>query len=116
MSNTYVSVMCYTASGDSRIFAVDATDSTSSYAELVDVITGNSIGDSLQGQTVVKALASCENFLYSPGGIVFVDNQNNVLSAVGAENPEQFQPSWQSVNIPIALNYKVKCLSQASVA
>lgn len=116
MTETYCAVMCYTNTGQSRIFAVDATDSTSSYAELVDVITGNSIGDSLQGQTVVKAMSTCENFLYSPGGVVFVDNQNNVLSAVGAENPEQFQPSWQDVNIPIALNYKVKVLSQASVA
>jgi hypothetical protein len=116
MSNTYTAVMVYTNTGQSRIFAADATDSTSSYVELTDVITGNSVGDSLQGQTVVKAMASCENFLYSPGGVVWVDNQNNVLSAIGAENPEQMQPTWQNVNIPIALNYKVKVLTQASVA
>jgi len=116
MSNSYTAVMCYTNTGQSRIFAVDSTDSTSSYAELTDVITGNSIGDSLQGQVVVKALSTCENFAYSPGGIVFVDNQNNVLSAVGTENPEQIQPSWQNVNIPIELNYKVKVLTQATVA
>jgi hypothetical protein len=116
MTNSYTAVMVYTSSGESRIFAVDSTDSTSSYAELVDVITGNSLGDSLQGQTIIKAMGSCENFAYSPGGVVFVDNQNNVLGAVGVENPEQFQPSWQSVNIPVALNYKCKVLTQASVA
>lgn len=116
MSNTYTAVMVYTNTGQARIFAADATDSTSSYVNLTDIITGNQIGDSLQGQTVVKAMATCENFLYSPGGIVFTDNQNNVLSAVGAENPEQIQPSWQNVNIPIALNYKVRVLTQASVA
>lgn len=116
MSNTYTAVMVYTASGDSRIFAVDSTDSTSSYAELVDVITGNSLGDSLQGQTIIKAMSTCENFVYSPGGLTFVDNMNNVLSAVGSENPEQFQPAWQTVSIPVALNYKVKVLTQATVA
>jgi hypothetical protein len=116
MANTYTAVMVYTSTGESRIFAVDGADSTTVYVELVDVITGNSLGDSLQGQTIVKAMASTENFVYSPGGIVFVDNQNNVLSAVGVENPEQFQPSWQTVNIPVALNYKCKVLSQPTVA
>jgi hypothetical protein len=115
MSNTYTSVYLYTATGGSRVFAADAADSTSAYVELTDVITGNSLGDSLQGQTIVKVMGSCENFVYSPG-IVFVDNQNNVLGAAGAENPEQMQPTWQNVNIPVALNYKVKVLTQASVA
>jgi hypothetical protein len=116
MSNSYTAVMVYTSTGESRIFAVDSTDSTSSYAELVDVITGNSLGDSLQGQTIVKAMSTCENFVYSPGGVVFVDNQNNVLSAVGSENPEQYQPAWQNVSIKVELNYKCKVLTQATVA
>ena len=116
MSNTYISVMCYTNQGQSRVFAVDATESNSTYGELVDVITGNSLGDSLQGQTIVKAMASCENFLYSPGGIVFTDNQNNCLGSVGASQVEQSQPQWQPVSINVQLNYKVKALTQASVA
>ena len=116
MTSTYCAVVVYTSTGNSRIFAVDATDSTTSYAELVDVITGNSLGDSLQGQTIVQAYGTCENFAYSPGGAVFVDNQNNVLGAVGLVNPEQFQPGWQTVNIPVQLNYRVKILSQAAVA
>lgn len=115
MTNTYTAVMVYTNQGESRIFAVDATDSTSSYVSLVDVITGNSLGDSLQGQTIVRAMATCENFVYSPG-IVFADNQNNVVGSVAAQNPEQFQPMWQTVNIPVQLNYVVKALTQASVA
>jgi hypothetical protein len=115
MSNSYTSVMCYTNAGQTRVFAVDSTDSTSSYAELVDVITGNDLGDSLQGQTIIKCMAVCENFVYSPG-IVFVDNQNNIVGAAGAENPEQQSPTWQKVNIPVKLNYSVKVLTQASVA
>lgn len=115
MTNTYISVMVYTNQGESRIFAVDATDSTSTYVSLVDVITGNSLGDSLQGQTIIKAMATCENFVYSPG-IIFSDNQNNVVGSVAAQNPEQFQPTWQTVNIPVQLNWVCKALTQASVA
>ena len=115
MSNSYTVVMMQTNRGQSRIFALDVTDSTSSYGTLVDVITGNDLGDSLQGQTIVKAMAVCENFVYSPG-IVFVDNQNNVIGSVGAESPELLPPTWQNVNIPVQLNYNVKALTQASVA
>ena len=115
MSNSSTSVYLYTASGEQRVFAVDSADSTSTYAELVSVIDGNSLGDSLQGQVIVKAMAVCENFVYSPG-IVFVDNQNNVLGTVGAENPEQVSPTWQTVKIPVQLNYKCKVLTQATVA
>lgn len=116
MANTYTAVMLYTNQGQSRVFAADTADSTSVYVELTDVITGNSLGDSLQGQTIVKAMASCENFLYSPGGIVFTDNQNNCLGSVGASQVEQSQPQWQPVSINVQLNYKVKVLSQPSVA
>jgi len=115
MTNTFTSVMVTTASGTNRIFAADVTDSGSTYGELTDVITGNSLGDSLQGERIVKAMGSCENFIISPG-IVFVDNQNNIIGTVGAGQPEQAQPQWQSVNIPVQLNYKCKVLTSASVA
>ena len=115
MTNTYTAVACYLSDGSSRIFAADATDSTSNYVELTDVITGNSLGDSAQGRTIVKVMATCENFVYSPG-IVFVDQQNNVVGSVGAINPEQLAPAWEPVSIPVQLNYTCKVLTSASVA
>ena len=116
MTNTYTAVMVTTASGTNRIFAADVTDSGSTYGELTDVITGNSLGDSLQGERIISAMASCENFAISPGGIVFVDNQNNIVGTVGAGQVEQSQPCWQSVSIPVQLNYTCKVLTSASVA
>lgn len=115
MTNTYTSAMCYMSDGSSRIFAVDATDSTSSYAELLDVITGNSAGDSAQGLRITKVMATCENFVYSPG-IIVVDQQNNVVGSFGAVNPEQVAPAWEMVNVPIELNYTMKVLTSAAVA
>lgn len=116
MTNTYTAVMVTTASGTNRIFAADVTDHASTYGELVDVITGNSLGDSLQNERIISAMASCENFAISPGGIVFVDNQNNIVGTVGAGQVEQSQPKWQSVSIPVQLNYTCKVLTSASVA
>jgi hypothetical protein len=115
MTNTYVSVMITTASGQNRIFAADVTDSASTYGSLTDIVTGNTLGDSLQGQTITSAMGVCENTLLSPG-VIFVDNNNNIVGSVGAGSPEQSQPQWQSVNIPIQLNYTCKALTSASVA
>jgi hypothetical protein len=116
MTNTNITVQCYTNQGQYRIFNIDATDHASTYAELTDLVTGNSLGDSLQGQVIVKAMGIVENFCISPGGIVFIDAQNNVLGTVQPSNPETQQPEWQSVYIPVALNYSVKALTSASVA
>lgn len=115
MSNTYTAAMCYMSDGSSRVFSVDATDSTSTYAELTDVITGNSLGDSAQNLRIVKVMATCENFIYS-AGIVVVDQQNNVVGSFGAVQPESQAPAWEMVNVPVQLNYTMKVLTQASVA
>jgi hypothetical protein len=115
MTNTNVTLQCYTNRGECRIFNIDATDG-STYVELTDVITGNSLGDSLQGQTIVLAMGIVENFCTSPGGIVFVDNQNNVIGTVQPSQPESQQPEWVQVQIHVKLNYSVKALTSASVA
>lgn len=107
--------MCYMSDGSSRVFAADVTDSTSTYGELTDVITGNSLGDSAQNLRIVKVMATCENFIYS-AGIVCVDQQNNVVGSFGAVNPESQAPQWEVVNVPVQLNYTMKVLTQASVA
>jgi len=115
MTNTYTSAMCYMSDGSNRVFAVDATDSTSTYAELLDVVSGNSLGDSAQGLQIVKVMATCENFIYSPG-IIVVDQMNNVVGSFGAVSPESQTPLWEKVAVPVQLNYTMKVLTQASVA
>ena len=118
MTNSYTAVACYMNDGSSRIFAVDSTDAAIAteppFQELTDVITGNSLGDSAQGLIITKVMATCENFVTSQG-ILFVDQQNNVVGTCGAMNPESLQPQWEPVNIPVALNYKCQVLTKASV-
>ena len=115
MTNTYIAAMCYMSDGSSRIFSVDATDGTSTYQEMTDLVSGNSLGDSAQGLQIVKVMSTCENFVYS-SGIVVVDQQNNVVGSFGSINPEQQAPAWEQVAVPVQLNYTMKVLTTAAVA
>ena len=83
---------CYTASGTSRIFTVTPTGAATN--ELVDLQTGNSIGDTLQGQRIVKAFAtSVDGSKVETPGAVVVDNLGNVVGSVGFASPASLSGS-----------------------
>ena len=103
----------YTASGVSRIFVV--TPSGGATQELVDLQTSNSIGDTLQGQRIVKwAGTSVDGSKIETNGFYVVDALGNVVGACPATNPIVNQPLFtQSYNVPVALNYKAQFLTNA---
>jgi len=103
----------YTASGVSRIFVV--TPSGAATQELVDLQTSNSIGDTLQGQRIVKwAGTSVDGSKIETNGFYVVDALGNVVGACPATNPIVNQPLFtQSYNVPVALNYKAQFLTNA---
>lgn len=106
------SLCCYTAQGTSRIFVV--TPSGAATNELVDLQTGNSIGDTLQGQRIVKAFAtSIDGTKVETPGVVVVDNLGNVVGSVGFAAPNLQQPQFTGKSIPVALNYKAQFLTNA---
>ena len=103
----------YTASGVSRIFVVTPTGAATN--ELVDLQTGNSIGDTLQGQRIVKwAGTSIDGAKIETSGFYVVDALGNVVGACPVANPAkeqaQFVPAY---NVPVALNYKAQFLTNA---
>jgi hypothetical protein len=102
----------YTASGVSRIFSV--TPSGSGTSELVDIQTLNKIGDTLQGQTIVKAFFTTidGSKIETPGAVV-VDSLNNVVGSVSATDPSKYQPLFSSCSIPVDLNFKAQYLLNA---
>lgn len=108
--------MLYLDDGSSRIFCADATDSTSAYVELTDLLSGNSAGDSMQGRTIIKSWGLCENYSISPNGAIVIDQLNNPIGNLGLVRPEDQTPAWEMVAIPIQLNYKIKVLTSAAVA
>ena len=103
---------CYTARGVSRIFVV--TPSGGATNELVDLQTSNSIGDTLQGDRIVKVMGtSVEGSKIETQGFFTVDALGNVVGTSAATNPIVQQPSFSSCSIPIQLNFKSQFLTNA---
>ena len=111
-SDREAALCVYTASGTSRIFVV--TPSGAATNELLDLQTSNSIGDTLQGQRIVKAFAtSIDGNKVETPGVVVVDNLGNVVGSVGFAAPNLQQPQFTAKSIPVALNYKAQFLTNA---
>ena len=103
----------YTARGVSRIFHVTPTGGATN--ELVDLQTGNSIGDTLQGDSIVKWLGtSVDGSKIETQGFFVVDALGNVIGSCSAGSPIVQQPSFQDAyGVNIALNYKAQFLTNA---
>jgi len=102
----------YTARGVSRIFHV--TPSGGATNELVDLQTGNSIGDTLQGDRIVKWFGtSVDGLKIETQGFYAVDALGNVVGSCSATNPITQQPGFAFASVPIQLNYKFQFLTNA---
>jgi len=102
----------YTASGTSRIFKVTASGGATN--ELVDLQTGNSIGDTLQGQRITKWFGtSVDGAKIETQGFFVVDALGNVVGSCSATNPIVQQPLFSFAATNIALNYKAQYLTNA---
>jgi len=102
----------YTARGVSRIFHV--TPSGGATNELVDLQTGNSIGDTLQGDRIVKWFGtSVDGLKIETEGFYAVDALGNVIGSCSATNPITQQPAFAFASVPIQLNFKFQFLTNA---
>ena len=102
----------YTASGVSRIFHVTASGGATN--ELVDLQTGNSIGDTLFGQRITKWFGtSVDGAKIETQGFFVVDALGNVVGSCSATNPIVQQPLFAFASTNIALNYKAQYLTNA---
>jgi len=105
-------VAVYTARGVSRIFTVTASSGTTN--ELVDLQTGNSIGDTLQGDRITKWYGtSVDGNKIETQGFYVVDALGNVIGSCSATNPIVQQPAFSFASVPIQLNYKFQYLTNA---
>jgi len=102
----------YTARGISRLFTV--TPTTGATNELTDLQTGNSIGDTLQGDRIVKWFGtSVDGSKIETQGFFVVDALGNVVGSCAAGSPIVQQPSFSPASTAIALNYKAQFLTNA---
>ena len=104
----------YTNRGVYRIFDVA---SASGNVEPVDLQTNNSVGDTLQGQVIVKAfttagsLGNCE--LIDNGGTLMLDERGMPVGSVPCNSPANQPVYWSDVRIPVALNFTWRISSSA---
>ena len=102
----------YTARGVSRIFTVTVSGGATN--ELTDLQTGNSIGDTLQGDRIVKWYGtSVDGLLIETQGFYAVDSLGNVIGSCSATDPITQQPAFAFASVPIQLNYKFRFLTSA---
>jgi len=103
----------YTNQGVARIFTGVAASGTVALTDLQD--SSNSIGDTLQGQTVVKAMFinSDGSKIVSSGGAWIRNASGQLAGVVPASNPQQVEPMISTVNIPIALNWAASVVCNA---
>ena len=101
-----------TAQGIERIFVV--TPSTGATNELTDLQTSNSIGDTLQNQTIVNAqFTSVDGSKIETQGAYIVDSINNVVGSVASTSPATLQPLMAPAPSPVGLNFKAQFLTNA---
>lgn len=104
----------YTNRGRYHVFSV--TPSGAATNELVSILTNQGIGNTLQGETIVKAFAtSVDRIKLAPsgGGVYVVDDKNNIVGAVLAVAPTTQQPTINPCNIPINLNFQAQAITSA---
>ena len=104
----------YTASGVSRIFL--GTPAGAATTQLVDLQdSSNSIGDTLQGQIIVKAMLTSVDGskIVSSGGCWIRNASGQLAGAIPASNPIKVEPMISNVNIPISLNWTASVVTSS---
>jgi hypothetical protein len=104
-TNRTASLLVQTNQGNSRIFT--GTPSGAGTTDLLDITDSNSIGDTLQGQTITHAcfLTVDGGKVVSSGGCWIRNASGQLAGAVPASNPTTVEPMWSNVFIPIELNF-----------
>lgn len=99
--------------GIARIFV--GTPSGAGTTDLLDTQTSNSIGDTLQNQSVVQAyFTSVDGSKIVSGGGAWIRNPSGqIAGAIPATNPQKVPAAPSMVNIPISLNFTATVVTNA---
>jgi hypothetical protein len=100
--------------GVPRIFIGTAAGAATT--QLLDLQTGNSIGETLQGSVITQAqFTSVDQALITSvaGGAQVTMSNGNLSGAVPATDPIEVQPYMKPVSIPVALNFTAQYITSA---
>jgi len=107
------SLLTLSASGQSNIFS--GTPSGAGTTNLLNITDSEAIGNTLQGQTVVRAclLTIDGGKIVSSGGCWIRNASGTLQGAIPASNPTTVEPMWSTVSIPIGLNFTATVVTNA---
>lgn len=107
------SLCVYTSAGVARIFV--GTPAGAATTNLLDLQDSNSIGDTLQGQTITKAMFTSVDGgkIVSSGGAWIRNASGQLAGAIPASNPTTVEPMISDVMIPIQLNWTATVVTNA---
>jgi hypothetical protein len=114
VSDRECALAVFTNKGNSHVFAV--TPSSGATNSLVSVLTGNKIGETLQGENLTMAYAtSIDRVKLAPSGmgIYVVDDKNNIVGSILANAPTTQQPMMNPCNIKIGLNFDAQAITSS---
>ena len=98
--------------GTQRAFV--ATPSGAATTNLVDSVTGNEIGETLQGKKITHAMAlSVDGTKIVSGGVVIVNAQGAVVGVMGVGSPIEAQVCFSPFNTAIGLNFLAQIVTDA---
>tara|TARA_Y100000361_G_scaffold84725_1_gene75083 strand:- start:9 stop:722 length:714 start_codon:yes stop_codon:yes gene_type:complete len=101
-----ISFAVYTQQGQYHIFEAKPTGAGD--VSLVSIMTGNSLGDTLQGQNIVKSYVTSidgAKLSSSAGGVLVISDKNEIVGAQVATSPLLAQPMFEACNMPVGLNF-----------
>jgi len=98
--------------GTQRAFV--ATPAGAATTNLVDTITGNEIGETLQGKKITHAMAlSVDGTKIVSGGVVIINAQGAVVGVMGVGSPLEAQVCFSPFNTAIGLNFLAQIVTDA---
>lgn len=100
--------------GTQRAFVTATPPSGAATTNLTDSITGNSIGDTLQGKQISMAMAlSVDGTKITSGGVVVLNAKGSVVGVLGVGSPIESQVCFSPFNTRIGLNFVAQIVTDA---
>jgi hypothetical protein len=111
-----ISVYAHCSDGTQQIFAV--TPSGAATNTLTSVITGNGLGETLQGKTINELMVNGPSIaemakISSAGGVVFLNAQGSPIGAAQATSVANVQSMPFPFNTQVQLNFALQCVTTA---
>jgi len=110
MANTAADreVVLTVATRSGRYHVFSGTPAGAGEVTLTSIITGQGIGQTLQGDVCTHAFVSADgqNQIISGGGVYILNGAGTVVGAVAAEDTQLGVCTWSRINVPIGLSFE----------